>query len=210
MKLYQHTIFLLLCNFTTLSSQGNNSNGVQSDLRLVDLYENIKNKIGKKTYSNQKIKGTPYFEKTFKLAEVEYFGELITDKIYIRFNAYNDEMEIGMGIHGEPGIRRGKLKSADEITEELSNKILDDINLSSGDEISVLINSLGATPHEELFITANKLNKILKEKNIINKKSYVGRYATSMEMAGMSITILKLDNELEKLLLDKASCPFWF
>lgn len=94
MKLYQHTILLLLCNFTTLSSQGNNSNGVQSDLRLVDLYENIKNKIGRKTYSNQKIKGTPYFEKTFKLAEVEYFGELITDKIYIRFNAYNDEMEI--------------------------------------------------------------------------------------------------------------------
>jgi hypothetical protein len=94
MKLYQHIILLLLCNFTTLSSQGNNSNGVQSDLRLVDLYENIKNKIGKKTYSNQKIKGTPYFEKTFKLAEVEYFGELITDKIYIRFNAYHDEMEI--------------------------------------------------------------------------------------------------------------------
>lgn len=94
MKLYQHIILLLLCNFTTLSSQGNNSNGVQSDLRLVDLYENIKNKIGKKTYSNQKIKGTPYFEKTFKLAEVEYFGELITDKTYIRFNAYNDEMEI--------------------------------------------------------------------------------------------------------------------
>ena len=94
MKFYQHTILLLLCNFSTLSSQGNSSNGVQSDLRLVDLYENIKNKIGKKTYSNQKIKGTPYFEKTFKLAEVEYFGELITDKIYIRFNAYNDEMEI--------------------------------------------------------------------------------------------------------------------
>ena len=94
MKLYQLTILLFLYNLTTLSSQGNNSNGVQSDLRLVDLYENIKNKIGKKTYSNQKIKGTPYFEKTFKLAEVEYFGELITDKIYIRFNAYNDEMEI--------------------------------------------------------------------------------------------------------------------
>lgn len=94
MKLYQLTILLFLYNLTTLSSQGNNSNGVQSDLRLVDLYENIKNKIGKKTYSNQKIKGTPYFEKTFKLAEVEYFGELIADKIYIRFNAYNDEMEI--------------------------------------------------------------------------------------------------------------------
>ena len=65
MKFYQHTILLLLCNFSTLSSQGNSFNGVQSDLRLVDLYENIKNKIGKKTYSNQKIKGTPYFEKTF-------------------------------------------------------------------------------------------------------------------------------------------------
>ena len=115
-----------------------------------------------------------------------------------------------MGIHGEPGIRRGKLKSADEITQELSDKILDDINLSSGDEVSVLINSLGATPHEELFITANKFNKILREKGIINKKSYVGRYATSMEMAGMSISILKLDNELEKLLLEKSNCPFWF
>jgi len=115
-----------------------------------------------------------------------------------------------MGIHGEPGIRRGKLKSADEITQELSDKILDDINLSSGDEVSVLINSLGATPHEELFITANKFNNILKEKGIINKKSYVGRYATSMEMAGMSITILKLDSELEKLLLDQTNCPFWF
>ena len=126
------------------------------------------------------------------------------------FEIGDDEMEIGMGIHGEPGIRRGKLKSADEITQELSEKIFDDINLSSGDEISVLINSLGATPHEELFITANKFDKILKEKGIINKKSYVGRYATSMEMAGMSITVLKLDNELEKLLLDQANCPFWF
>ena len=126
------------------------------------------------------------------------------------FEIGNDEMEIGMGIHGEPGIRRGKLKSADEITQELSDKILDDINLSSGDEVSVLINSLGATPHEELFITAKKFNNILKEKGIINKKSYVGRYATSMEMAGMSITVLKLDNELEKLLLGQANCPFWF
>ena len=94
MKFYLHTILLISCNIFELSSQGNNSNGVQSDLRLVDLYENIKNKIGKKTFSNQKIKGTPYFDKTFKLAEVEYFGELITDKIYIRYNAYSDEMEI--------------------------------------------------------------------------------------------------------------------
>ena len=126
------------------------------------------------------------------------------------FEIGDDEMEIGMGIHGEPGIRRGKLKSADEITEELSEKLLGDINLSNGDKVSILINSLGATPHEELFIVANKFNNILNDKGIINSKSYVGRYATSMEMAGMSISILKLDDELEKLLLEDANCPFWY
>jgi len=126
------------------------------------------------------------------------------------FEIGEDEMEIGMGIHGEPGIRRGKLKSADEITEELSEKILGDINLSNGDKVSILINSLGATPHEELFIVANKFNSILNNKGIINSKLYVGRYATSMEMSGMSISILKLDDELEKLLLEDANCPFWY
>ena len=126
------------------------------------------------------------------------------------FEIGEDEMEIGMGIHGEPGIRRGKLRSANEITEELSEKLLGDINLSKGDRVSILINSLGATPHEELFIVANKFNDILKDNGIVNSKSYVGRYATSMEMAGMSISILKLDDELEKLLLEKTNCPFWY
>ena len=126
------------------------------------------------------------------------------------FEIGDDEMEIGMGIHGEPGIRRGKLKSADEITEELSEKLLSDISLSKGDRVSILVNSLGATPHEELFIVANKFNNILDDNGIINSKSYVGRYATSMEMAGMSISILKLDDELEKLLLEKTNCPFWY
>ena len=126
------------------------------------------------------------------------------------FEIGDDEMEIGMGIHGEPGIRRGKLKTANEITEELSEKLLSDIDLNKGDKISILINSLGATPHEELFIVANKFNNILSDNGIINSKSYVGRYATSMEMAGMSITILKLDDELEKLLLEEANCPFWY
>ena len=126
------------------------------------------------------------------------------------FEIGDDEMEIGMGIHGEPGIRRGKLKRANEITEELSEKLLSDIDLNKGDYVSILINSLGATPHEELFIVANKFNNILNDNGIINSKSYVGRYATSMEMAGMSITILKLDDELEKLLLEEANCPFWY
>ena len=126
------------------------------------------------------------------------------------FEIGDEEMEIGMGIHGEPGIRRGKLKTANEITEELSEKLLSDIDLNKGDKVSILINSLGATPHEELFIVADKFNNILNDNGIINSKSYVGRYATSMEMAGMSITILKLDDELEKLLLEEANCPFWY
>lgn len=126
------------------------------------------------------------------------------------FEIGDDEMEIGMGIHGEPGIRRGKLKTANEITEELSEKLLSDIDLNKGDKVSILINSLGATPHEELFIVADKFNNILNDNGIVNSKSYVGRYATSMEMAGMSITILKLDDELEKLLLEEANCPFWY
>ena len=126
------------------------------------------------------------------------------------FEIGDDEMEIGMGIHGEPGIRSGKLKTANEITEELSEKLLNDIDLNKGDKVSILINSLGATPHEELFIVADKFNNILNDNGIINSKSYVGRYATSMEMAGMSITILKLDDELEKLLLEEANCPFWY
>ena len=126
------------------------------------------------------------------------------------FEIGDDEMEIGMGIHGEPGIRRGKLKTANEITEELSEKLLNDIDLNKGDKVSILINSLGATPHEVLYIVADKFNNILNDNGIINSKSYVGRYATSMEMAGMSITILKLDDELEKLLLEEANCPFWY
>ena len=85
-----------------------------------------------------------------------------------------------------------------------------EVQLNKESKIAVLINSLGATPHEELFIISNKLNAIMKSKEIVIKKSYVGRYATSMEMAGLSITILKLDEEIEKFLLAPANCPFWY
>ena len=103
-----------------------------------------------------------------------------------------------------------KIEGAVNINMSDSEKLLNDINLTKGDRVSILINSLGATPHEELFIVADKFNNILNDNGIINSKSYVGRYATSMEMAGMSITILKLDDELEKLLLEEANCPFWY
>ena len=125
------------------------------------------------------------------------------------FEIADDEMEIGMGIHGEPGIRRGKLKSANEITDELFEKLISDGKFSKGDKVSILVNSLGATPHEELFIVTNRLKNNFDSKNIDIAKSYVGRYATSMEMSGLSITILKLDEELEKHLLSPVENPFW-
>ena len=125
------------------------------------------------------------------------------------FEISDDEMEIGMGIHGEPGIRRGKLKSANEVTDELFEKLISDGEFSKGDKISILVNSLGATPHEELFIVTNRLKNNFDSKNIDITKSYVGRYATSMEMSGLSITVLKLDDELEKHLLSSVENPFW-
>ncbi len=94
MKYYLYKILFFFYTVNSIFSQGIPSNGVQSDLRLVDLYEKIKKRMGEKTLSVNKIKGTPYFDKSFKLAEVNYFGELLKDKIYLRFNAFSDEMEI--------------------------------------------------------------------------------------------------------------------
>lgn len=125
------------------------------------------------------------------------------------FTIADDEMEIGMGIHGEPGIRRGKLESCDEIVEEIMAKILPDIPYESGDEVAVLVNGLGATPLEEQYVMFRKVNKILADKGIKVFKVYVGEYATSMEMAGASISLLKVDDELKRLLSAKADTPFF-
>ena len=115
-----------------------------------------------------------------------------------------------MGIHGEPGIKREKLKPANDLADDLYKRIINDSKLTANDNIAIMINSLGATPLEELYIISKRVNENLTNSKINNLKSYVGRYATSMEMAGMSISILKLDDELEKLLLEKANCPFWY
>lgn len=125
------------------------------------------------------------------------------------FTIGEDEMEIGMGIHGEPGIKREKLKTADEITEELINRILEDLPYENGDEVSVLINGLGSTPKEELYIVYRKVHLMLEEKGIKIYKPYIGEYATSMEMGGMSITLMKLDEELKDLLDKQADTPFF-
>jgi len=125
------------------------------------------------------------------------------------FEINDDEIEIGMGIHGEPGIKREKLKPADELTDDLFIRILGDFKLSNNDKVSIMINSLGATPLEELYIISKRINENLSKLKIEIIKSYVGRYATSMEMAGMSITIFKLNEELKEYLLAPSECPFW-
>ena len=125
------------------------------------------------------------------------------------FEIRDDEIEIGMGIHGEPGIKREKLRSADQLIDDLCKRILDDFKLNAKDQVSVMINSLGATPLEELYIVSRRVNENLLKLKIEITKSYVGRYATSMEMAGMSITVFKLNDELKKYLLSPSECPFW-
>ena len=125
------------------------------------------------------------------------------------FQIGDDEMEIGMGIHGETGIRRAKLETADEVVVELMDTILNDIDLQKGDEVSVLINGLGATSLDELYILYRKVHQILTDKQIKVVRPYIGEYATSMEMAGASISICKLDNELKRLLQAPANTPFF-
>jgi len=115
------------------------------------------------------------------------------------FDLPEDEMEIGIGIHGEPGRRREKVTSAAAITEMLASPILEDLPFSSGDHVLAFVNGMGGTPLIELYVVYNELAKILKGKNISISRNLVGSYITSLEMAGCSITLLKLDDELTKL-----------
>ena len=125
------------------------------------------------------------------------------------FEIGENEMEIGMGIHGEPGVRRGPLKTADEVVEEILSAILQDLPYQRGDEVSVLMNGLGATPKEELYVMFRKVHEMLKAEGISVYHTYVGEFATSMEMTGASISLLKLDDELKRLLAKPANTPFF-
>ena len=125
------------------------------------------------------------------------------------FEIDNDEIEIGMGIHGEPGIKREKLRKADLLVDDLCKRIFDDFKLNNKDKVSIMINSLGATPLEELYIVSKRVHENFSKLNIEIAKSYVGRYATSMEMGGLSITVLKLNHDLNQNLLYPSECPFW-
>ena len=124
------------------------------------------------------------------------------------FTLGENEMEIGMGIHGEQGIARIDLQTADEITTQLVDAILKDIDLSNS-QVTVMLNSLGATPLEELYIMYRHLLQRFSAEGIEVYRPYIGRFATSMEMAGASITVMKLDDELKRLLDAPASSPFF-
>jgi dihydroxyacetone kinase-like protein len=123
------------------------------------------------------------------------------------FTLPDGEMEIGMGIHGEPGVRRGPLAPADDIADELVSAIMDDLQAPAGSELAVLVNGLGATPPEELFILYRRAHRQLLERGHSIHRAFVGEYATSLEMGGASISVLALDDELKRLLDMQAQAP---
>lgn len=116
------------------------------------------------------------------------------------FSLEENEMELGIGIHGEPGTERTEVKSADEIVNNLVTDVLEDLPFAADDEVAVMVNGMGGTPLMELYIANRKVNQMLNDKNIDIYKTFVGEYMTSLEMAGMSVTLLKLDDELKELL----------
>jgi dihydroxyacetone kinase-like protein len=115
------------------------------------------------------------------------------------FEIGDDEMEIGVGIHGEPGRERRSLASADEITETLLSAVLDDGVVSSGDRILAFVNGMGGTPLLELYVVYNKVAAMCRDRGLTIERNLIGSYITSLEMAGVSITVLKLDDEMLRL-----------
>jgi dihydroxyacetone kinase-like protein len=125
------------------------------------------------------------------------------------FDLPEGEMEIGIGIHGETGIHRGPLETADQIVERLMAPLVADLDLVRGDRIAVLVNGMGATPLEELYVMYRHVRQQATLIGITVEKSYVGEYATSLEMAGASLSILKLNDDRLELLNAPANSPFF-
>ena len=124
------------------------------------------------------------------------------------FELADDEMEMGVGIHGEPGVRRAAMEPVDAMVDEMLEKILGDIDYS-GHEVAVMVNSSGATPPYELAIVNNRVHDVLTSRGIPVWRTYMGPYMTSLEMRGFSISILRLDDELKELLAAPAQAPAW-
>ena len=123
------------------------------------------------------------------------------------FDLEDNEMEIGLGHHGEPGIEKTTIRTAKETVNVIMKNILNEGLYESGDEVAVLVNGLGATSQMELYIINKEVNEILEEKNIVTYKSYVGNFITSMEMGGFSVTLMKLDDTLKSCLAHPVDCP---
>lgn len=123
------------------------------------------------------------------------------------FELTDDEIEMGIGIHGEPGRRRDKMKPVSEIVKEMFDAVANDIPFKSGDRIALMINGMGGTPISELYIAYREAALLAKEAGFVIAKNYVGNYCTSLEMQGFSLTMLQLDDEIESLLNDPAEIP---
>jgi dihydroxyacetone kinase-like protein len=119
------------------------------------------------------------------------------------------EMEIGMGIHGEPGMRREALRPADAVVDEIMDAILAEMGAATGDRVAVLVNSLGATPLMELYIMNRRVAQRLAEAGLIVHRTLVGPLCTSLEMAGASITVMHLDDELQRLMDHPCQCAMY-
>jgi len=125
------------------------------------------------------------------------------------FELPDGEMEVGIGIHGEPGSHRGPLEPADQVTDRLLAPILEELAPETGSEVVLLVNGLGATPLEELYLLYRRAHRILARRGITVSRRYIGEYATSLEMAGASITVMVLDEELTQLIDASATSPFF-
>lgn len=123
------------------------------------------------------------------------------------FTLAEDEMEYGVGIHGEPGIKREKMMSADELANRMTNDLIKDLGVKDGEEIALLVNGFGGTPLQELYLFNNAVTRELAARNIKINRVFVGNYMTSIDMAGMSLTVMKLDDELKTLLSKECNTP---
>jgi len=123
------------------------------------------------------------------------------------FDLPEDEIELGIGIHGEPGVERTDVMSADEITAELTENVLDDLELEEGQEVMTIVNGMGGTPQMELFVVNRKLQEILGDRGLETWDAWVGDYMTSLDMEGCSITVCAVDEELKELLGAPAETP---
>jgi dihydroxyacetone kinase-like protein len=123
------------------------------------------------------------------------------------FDLGEDEIELGIGIHGEPGTERTGMMSADEVTEELTESVLADLNLEAGQDVVTIVNGMGGTPQMELFVVNRQLQELLSDHGLETWDAWVGDYMTSLDMAGCSITVCAVDDELKELLGAPAETP---